>query len=39
MYPSIQEVESKVRFPGVTSNLFFNFSPFCVDLNTSKMEL
>ena len=39
MYPSIQEVESQVRFPGVTSNPFFNFSPFCVDLNTSKMEL
>ena len=35
----MQEVESQVRFPGVTSNPFFNFCPFCVDSNTSKREL
>ena len=29
---------SQDRFPGVTSNPFFNFCPFCVDSNTSKRE-
>ena len=30
---------SQVRFPGVTSNPFFHFCPFCVDSNTRKVEL